>query len=261
MQNEAIIIENIVKNINDSPILKNISIKLRKGIIFGLIGPNGAGKTTLIKVISNIYEPTSGRIIIFGDCLKKDDFEIKNKMGVIYENNESLFQYLTGIEYLRFISDIYKIDKKTKEKKIDEIILFLDLEDHIDKLIGEYSKGMKTKLAFGSLLLHQPEIIIMDELFDGLDAYTIVKVKKILKILKNKGTTILISSHILSYVEDLCDEVAIINKGQIIYQSATKEIRNQIKDNVTKETYKSLEEIFIELTTEKADQEKTLSWL
>lgn len=138
---------------------------------------------------------------------------------------------------------------------------YFELEEHRNKLIEEYSKGMKKKLAIASILLHNPELIILDEPFDGLDALTVSKVKKIIKLLREKGKTILITSHILSYIEDITDEVAIINKGKIIFQSETKDIRNKIKNELTKETYQSLEDVFLNLTTEKETAEKVFSWL
>jgi len=153
------------------------------------------------------------------------------------------------------------LSKPEIKTRIKELLEYFDLEIFRWKSIAEYSKGMRKKLALASILLYNPDFIILDEPFDGLDAITVVKIKSLIKILKKSGKTFLITSHILSYIEDISDEVAIINKGRIVYHSEAKEIRHKIKNEITKETYQSLEEIFIDLTTGKEDKEKTLSWL
>ena len=135
------------------------------------------------------------------------------------------------------------------------------MDNFRNKLLDEYSKGMKKKIALASLLIYNPEFLILDEPFEGLDALTLVKVRKLFAILKKKNRTILLSSHILAYLEDLADEIAIINKGKIVYRANIKDIRNKIKDKVTHETYNSLEEIFIDMTGNQKDDEDLLSWL
>lgn len=261
MPKEILNIKNVLKTFDETKALDSLNLKVPECSIFGLIGPNGAGKTTLINCVANLIEVDMGKIEIFDMELKGDALDIKKNMGFLFENTESLFAYLTGEEQLNFVADIYGLEKSVKHQKVEELLDFFELEEHRNKLIEEYSKGMRKKLAFASILLHNPDFFILDEPFDGLDTLTFIKVKKIIKLLREKGKTVLITSHILSYIEDIADEVAIINKGKIIYQSETKEIRNKIKNEVTKETYQSLEEIFIDLTTDKEENEKTLSWL
>ena len=182
-------------------------------------------------------------------------------MGILFENADDLFVHLKGEEHLRFVGEVYGLDKNTIKKRIDDLFNYFEIESHRHMLIESYSKGIKKKIALASILLHNPQFIILDEPFDGLDALTVVKIKNLIKISKKSGKTILITSHILSYIEDISDEAAIINNGKIVYQSATKDIRHKIKNEITEETYQSLEEIFIDLTIEKEEQGKTLSWL
>jgi len=254
-------IQTLTKYFGDNRVIDNLNLSIEQGKIFGLIGPNGVGKTTTINCIADLLDYDEGEIKIFDKFLKKEAVYIKKKIGILFENNEDLFIHLKGEEHLQFIGEIYGLKKAEIKRRIDELFDYFELNDSKYKLIEEYSKGMRKKIAFASILLHDPEFIILDEPFDGLDTLTVIKVKKIIKTLKEKGKTILITSHILSYIEDLADEVAIINKGKIVYQAATKDIRNKIKNELTKETYRSLEEIFIDLTTEKKDEEKSLSWL
>ena len=254
-------IESLTKTFGKLKALDNLSLSIPCGVIWGLIGSNGAGKSTTINCITGLLNPDSGAINLFGKDFKVEEIEIKKRMGILYENTDDLFIYLKGEEHLHFVGKVYGLDKETIEKRIDDLFAYFDLESHRQMLIESYSKGMKKKIALASILLHDPEFIILDEPFEGLDILTIVKVKKLLLQLKAKGKTILITSHILSYIEDLSDKVAIIHKGKIVFQSETKELRNKIKNEITKETYRSLEDIFLDFTTEKENSDKKLSWL
>ena len=254
-------IKNLTKYFGDRKVIDNLTLSIEQGEIFGLIGTNGAGKTTTINCMADLIDYDKGNIKIFNRFLKNDAIYIKQNIGILFENNDDLFVHLKGEEHLQFVGEIYGLKKVEIERRIDELFNFFEINDDRYKLIETYSKGMRKKISLASILLHNPEFIILDEPFNGLDTLTVIKVKKLLKQLKAKGKTTLITSHILSYIEDLADEVAIINKGKIIYQAATKDIRGKVKNELTKETYQSLEEIFIDLTAEKEDQNKTLSWL
>ena len=253
-------IQNLTKHFGEKKVIDDLTLSIEQGKIFGLIGPNGAGKTTTIHCIADLLDYDEGDIKIFNKSLKNNPTYIKRHIGVLFEYNEELFVRLTGEEHLQFVGEIYGLKKAEIKKRIEELFEFFEIYDDGYKLIDTYSKGMRKKISFASILLHNPEFIILDEPFDGVDALTVIKVKKLLRQLKENGKTILITSHILSYIEDLADEVAILNKGKIVYQAATKEIRNKVKNELTKETYQSLEEIFIDLTIG-SDEEKTLSWL
>ncbi len=254
-------LENVVKTFGSRRVLDDLTFNISSGIIFGLIGPNGAGKSTTLNCITDLLNPNSGTIKIFGKELREDEIEIKKRLGILYENTDDLFIHLKGEEHLQFVGELYGIDKEKIHKRIDELFDYFEIEAHRQMLIEKYSKGMQKKIALASILLYDPDLIILDEPFESLDVLTVIKVKKLLKQLREKGKTILVTSHILSYIEDLSDEVAIINKGKIVYQSETKDIRNKIKNEITKETYQSLEEIFLELTQQNQIEDKTLSWI
>lgn len=242
-------------------VVSNLTFSISEGKVFGLLGPNGAGKTTTINCIFNLEDIDSGQIKIFGEELDGNEIEIKRKIGILFENMENLFVHLRGEEQLNFTAEIYGLDKAARKKRIEELLDFFDLTDHRSKMIDDYSKGMKKKIALASVLLVNPDFIILDEPFDGLDALTVSRLKKLIRRLKTRGKTILITSHILSYIEDVADEVAIINKGKLVYQSDTKDIRSKIRNEITRETYSSLEEVFLDLTSETENNNKNLSWL
>ncbi len=253
-------INGLSKKYNGLLAIDNLTLTVPERSIFGYVGPNGAGKSTTINILTGMILPTEGEVKLLGYDLRKDSIEIKKRIGVILEVL-NLFEGLTGEEHLRFVGKVYKIDKNILEKRIKETLDFFDLTSAKDRLIETYSQGMKKKLAFASAIIHKPKILLMDEPFENVDPISRKKIKDILNKFRNNGSTILITSHSLVEVEDFCDEVAIINKGEIVFQSATKDIRHKIKNEITQETYQSLEEIFIDLTTKKEDKEKTLSWL
>ena len=262
MQLNALEVNSINVSFGKFKALDKMDIKIQEGCIFGLTGPNGAGKTTTINCIANLIDTDEGLIKIFGEVLKEESINIKRRIGILFENTDDLFIYLKGEEYLQFVGEIYGLDKKTIRERSDRLFDYFEMDTHRFMLINEYSKGMKKKIALASILLHNPDLIILDEPFDGLDAITVVKLKSLLKLLKEKGKTILITSHILSYIEDLTDEVAIINKGKVVFQAKTREIRTKVKNALTNETYASLEEIFIDITKNDFEEKAvSLDWI
>ena len=245
-------ISSAVKYFEDNKALDGLDLSLESGTILGLVGPNGAGKTTTINVISSILKLDEGTVTIFDEDSIHSNIETKKRIGILYDN-----YYAESKSF----GEIYGLDREIIEDRTDRLFRFFDLDNFRNKLLDEYSKGMKKKIALASLLIYNPEFLILDEPFEGLDALTLVKVRKLFAILKKKNRTILLSSHILAYLEDLADEIAIINKGKIVYRANIKDIRNKIKDKVTHETYNSLEEIFIDMTGNQKDDEDLLSWL
>ncbi len=240
--------------------LENLTLAISERCIFGFVGPNGAGKSTTLNILTGIILPTDGVVKILGYDLKKDSAEIKKRIGVIPEVL-ALFDGLTGEEHLTFVGKVYGVEKSILEGRIKEILDYFDLISAKDRLIDTYSKGMKKKIAFSAAIIHNPKLLFLDEPFENVDPISRKKMKDVLKKMKDNGATVFITSHALAEVEDFCDEVAIINKGKIVYQSETKDIRSKIKNEITKETYQSLEEIFLDLTQQNQTEEKTLSWL
>lgn len=214
----------------------NISLTVNSGEIFGFIGHNGAGKTTTIKSIVGILEFSEGDILIDSKSIKKNPIECKKVMAYIPDNPD-LYEALTGIQYLSFIADIYKISKEQREKLIKYYGDKLKLTKYLGDLISSYSHGMKQKLAIISALIHKPRLLILDEPFVGLDPKASHTLKEIMRELCNEGSAIFFSTHVLEVAEKLCDKIVIIKEGKIVAEGTTE----QVKGN------NSLEEVFMEL--------------
>lgn len=214
----------------------NVNLTIQDGEIFGFIGHNGAGKTTTIKSIVGILKVEEGDILINGLSIIKNPKECKELMAYVPDNPD-IYENLTGIQYLNFISDVYKISKKDREERIKEYADLFQLTSALGDLISSYSHGMKQKLVIISALIHKPKILILDEPFVGLDPVASHKVKEIMREMCNEGASIFFSTHVLEVAEKLCDKVAIIKNGQIVANGDVKDI---IGDS-------SLEELFMEL--------------
>ena len=214
----------------------NISLTINSGDIFGFIGHNGAGKTTTIKSVVGILEFTEGEILIDGLSIKDNPIECKRIMAYIPDNPD-LYEALTGIQYLSFISDIYGVSKSQREELIKKYADKLELTRFLGDLIGSYSHGMKQKLAVISALIHKPKLLVLDEPFVGLDPKAAHTLKEIMKEICLEGSAIFFSTHVLEVAEKLCNRIAIIKDGKIVAEGNTDEVRG---DN-------SLEDIFMGL--------------
>lgn len=254
-------ITDLSKNYNGLLALDNLTLSISESSIFGFVGPNGAGKSTALNILTGIILPTSGQVIILGNDVKKKSIDIKKRIGVIPEIL-ALFDGLTGEEHLTFVGKVYGVKKNILPDRIKELLDFFDLASAKDRLIETYSQGMRKKLAFAASIIHSPDILFLDEPFENVDPISRKKMKEVLNKFKAKGKTAMITSHSLIELEDLCDEVAIINKGKIVFQSTIKDIQSKIKNEITKETYQSLEEIFLDITkNDGIEKVKNLSWL
>jgi ABC-2 type transport system ATP-binding protein len=242
--------------------VKSISFKVQTGTIMGLVGPNGAGKSTTVNMISGLMRPSEGSLSVCGYSMKNDELKAKRIMGVVPEST-MLFDNLTATEQLTFSGRVYGLSDSETKKRMNELFLFFDLIDSANRMIDTFSQGMKKKLSFASAIMHTPKVIILDEPFENVDPLSRKNMKDIIVRMKDKGAAILITSHALNELESLCDEVAIMNQGRIVFQSETKNIKTNIRNEVTKETYQSLEQIFFDYTAE-AVVAKTIadiSWL
>ncbi|MBS5885841.1 MAG: ABC transporter ATP-binding protein [Clostridium sp.] len=221
---------------NGKRAVNNVSIKVNSGEIFAFIGHNGAGKTTTIKAIVGILEFDEGDILIDGDSINIDPIKCKKKIAYIPDNPD-IYEALTGIQYLNFIADIYKVSKEERERLIKLYSEKFELTSALGDLISSYSHGMKQKLVIISALLHRPKLLILDEPFVGLDPKASHILKEEMKKLCSEGVAIFFSTHVLEVAEKLCDKVAIIKDGNIVSQGKMDEVKGN----------SSLEDIFMEL--------------
>ena len=219
--------------------LTDVNISIADGEIFGFIGHNGAGKTTTIKSVVGILTYDSGKILVNGMDIKEKPMECKQITAYIPDNPD-LYEMLTGIQYLNFISDIYKIDKNKRTELITKYADMFEITKNLGDVISTYSHGMKQKLALISALIRNPKLLILDEPFVGLDPKAAFLVKETMKDLCKNGTSIFFSTHVLEVAEKLCDKIAIIKDGKIIATGTVEEVKGD----------KSLEDVFLELANE-----------
>jgi len=232
----------LTKRYNDFPAVNGLNLVIEKGEIFGFIGPNGAGKTTTINMMAGVLSPTSGAVMICGINIQNHPKKAKSKIGYI-PDRPYLYEKLTGIEFLKFIGDLYGVDEDTVLNRSREKLQLFSLSKWADDLIESYSHGMKQRLVMASALLHDPEVIIIDEPMVGLDPLVINMVKSLFQDLAKEGVTIFMSTHTLKVAEDICDRIGIIHKGALVATGTSEDLKRDIKDKDA-----DLEEIFIKLT-------------
>ncbi|MDL2301624.1 ABC transporter ATP-binding protein [Lachnospiraceae bacterium OttesenSCG-928-D06] len=216
--------------------VSNLNLSIEAGDIYGFIGHNGAGKTTTIKAVVGIIDFEEGEIHIDGSSIQEKPDECKRKMAYIPDNPD-IYEYLTGIQYLNFIGDIYKVSKAEREERIKNYGDAFELTPSLGDLISSYSHGMKQKLALISALIHKPKLLILDEPFVGLDPKASARLKEIMQEMCREGSAIFFSTHVLEVAEKLCNKIAIIKSGSLVVAGDTEEIvKNQ-----------SLEALFLEI--------------
>lgn len=237
---EVIHIHQLSKQYSKTEVLRNISLSVNAGELIGYIGPNGAGKSTTIKILCGLIPDFSGEVKVLGMDVANNAIEIKKRIGYIPEN-AILYEVLTPVEYLSFIAQLYHLKGSAILQKINDLLAVFGLDHARHLRMGTFSKGMKQKVLLISGLLHNPDIIFLDEPLSGLDANSVILVKEILTQLKLSGKTIFYSSHIMDVVEKLSDRIVIINQGQLIANGSFQELKEQSQGN-------SLEQIFTQLT-------------
>ncbi|MEE8554185.1 MAG: ABC transporter ATP-binding protein [Desulfobacterales bacterium] len=237
-------LKDLTKRYSDRMAVDNINLFIPKGEIFGFIGPNGAGKTTTINMMGGILAPTSGTVAICGINMEENPEKAKSKIGFI-PDRPYLYEKLTGMEFLRFTADLYGVDEDAFLRKAREKLEMFSLTDWSNKLIESYSHGMKQRLVMAAALLHDPEVIIVDEPMVGLDPVAINLVKDLFRRLTKQGVTVFMSTHTLKVAEDICDRIGIIHKGSLIALGTTEDLK---RDAHAAEA--DLEQVFIRLTEE-----------
>ncbi len=213
----------IVKYFGEKLILDRVSFSVRKGEICGYVGPNGAGKTTTIKILIGMLKPTSGVAYIGGVNVIENPTDVKRIIGYVPESG-AVFETLTPMEFLTFVGRVYHMDKKDIESRACELMEIFEIYDKRNEPMISFSKGMKQKVILISALLHDPEVLFLDEPLNGLDARAIQVFKEIVKNLAEKGRTIFYSSHLLDVIEKICDKLVVINRGKVIAIGTVEEI-------------------------------------
>jgi ABC-2 type transport system ATP-binding protein len=250
----AIEIVGLRKLYNGFAAVDGLTISVPQGCFFGFLGPNGAGKTTTIKMLMGLAQPDSGTINVLGLPLPEKSLEIRREIGLVPDDS-LLFDYLTGAEYLEFVGRLYALPKLQAKERARELLQLFQLSENARKLIGEYSKGMRKRIAMAAALIHRPKLFLMDEPFEGVDAVGARLMKDILLEQVQRGATVFLTSHVLEVVERLCDQVAIINRGKIVTQGTMADLRSHSESGAS-----TLEDIFVNIVGTERYSEK-LDWL
>ncbi|HRR32123.1 MAG TPA: ABC transporter ATP-binding protein [Candidatus Sumerlaeia bacterium] len=242
MDNALIRIENLTKNFEEVCAVKNLSLTIPAGEVFAFLGPNGAGKTTTIKAMTGLLRPTHGRAIIGGYDIQEQPFEAKRLIGYI-PDHPYVYEKLSGVEFFRFIGDLFGVPRDIQEKRMEQYFQIFSLMDARDKLIENYSHGMRQKLVMSISLMHDPKALVIDEPMVGLDPQSMKIVKRLFRETAEKGAAVFLSTHLLSVAEEVADRIGLIHKGQLIFLGTLEEMRRFARREG------NLEDLFLELTT------------
>ena len=233
-------IKHVTKTFGSKKAVDDLDLTIPTGEIIGFIGPNGAGKTTTIKMMTGVLNPDEGDILINGKSIQKEPLEAKRQFGLVPDNPD-MFLRLKGIEYLNFMGDIYDVDAQQRQQRIETMAEIFEIKDVLNDKILSYSHGMRQKIIIMGALINDPEVWILDEPMTGLDPQSSFHLKQMMREHANKGKTVFFSTHVLEVAEKLCDKIAIIAHGKMIYYGTLEELGAQHGEQ-------SLEELFLEVT-------------
>ena len=247
----AIRIQSVTKRFGPLVAVSDVSLEVPEGTFLGLLGRNGAGKSTLIKMITGLMKPTQGEIHVLGEKVSMTSLDIKRRIGVTPQRM-AMIDGLTGAQYLRLIGRLYGLEDDVIDERRKELFDVLELEPESRTLIGDYSYGMQKKTALCAALIHGPELLLLDEPFDGVDPVTVRVIKDLLLGLNRKGTTLVLTSHALDLIETLCPVLAIIDGGKVLASGTIEALKAAHGEG------ESLEQIFLALTG--GGRKGELSW-
>ena len=238
----ALELRGVTKRYAELVAVDNVTLTIGSGEIFGLLGPNGSGKSTTLKMLLGLVQPDAGSVIVLGNPVGQDPVALKRSVGYVPESPR-LYEFLTGIEYLDFIGDVYGMQPEDKKNRINEYLKALQLEGREGDMINSYSEGMKQKIALIGAFLHRPKLLIMDEPLNGLDPRSARIVKDFLQELKHQGVTAILSTHILEIAQAMCDRIGIMYHGKLEALGNMDELRQ-----MSRLPNSGLEDIFLKLT-------------
>ena len=238
----AVELKNVAKRYHEIVAVDNVDLAIQPGEIFGLLGPNGSGKSTILKMLLGLVQPDFGEVRVLGVDVKLDPVAVKRLVGYAPESPR-LYEFLTGVEFLDFIGDIYGMAAEEKRSRITEYLKALQLEGREGDMISSYSEGMKQKTALISAFLHKPKLLVLDEPLNGLDPRSARIIKDFLHELKLQGVTTIMSTHILEIAQALCDRIGIMYQGRLLALGNMEELRQMAKLPGS-----GLEDIFLKLT-------------
>lgn len=254
----AVVTHDLLRVFGQKTAVSHLNLTVQRGEFFGFLGPNGAGKSTTIKMMVGLLRPTSGSIWVSGVDVWKDPLQVRSLMGVLPEYL-NLYERLTGREFITFAAHMYGVAEADIRSRTEELLNVLTLIDDANKLIVDYSVGMRKKIALAAALIHRPEILFLDEPFEGLDPVSSRVIRDILYDLTQHGRTVFFSSHIMEVVERLCTRVGIINQGALVAEGTLQELRDRASSGAD-EHATTLEEIFLNVIGAR-NENHNLNWL
>jgi ABC-2 type transport system ATP-binding protein len=254
-QTDSIVAEGLTRYFGQKCAVDRVNLRVRTGEFFGFLGPNGAGKSTTIRMMCTLLRPSDSRVSVAGYDVQTQALEVKRVIGVLPEE-PSLYERLTGKECLLFAGRMYGLSRDEADARADDLLALMELTDERNKMIVDYSMGMKKKVALAAALIHRPRVMFLDEPFNGIDPVSVRAIRDVLRHLTERGTTIFISSHVMEVIEKLCTQLAVINQGRIVAQGTLEELRAQAQAA----SGSSLEDVFLKLVDARIEGEG-LKWL
>ena len=257
--NMAIEVRGLIKRYGDFTAVRSLDLAIAPGTVFGFVGQNGAGKTTTIGMLTGLLTPTAGDIRLAGRPLTPNAVDVRRVMGVVADQ-PALFDHLRPVELLRLVGMVYGLRGGALDCRVAELVERLDLAGIRDRVIHQCSHGMRKRVAFAAAIIHEPKILFLDEPFEGMDSLTVRVVLKSLKAMAARGTAIFLTSHILDIVERVCDRIAIIDSGRIVWDCPAGDIRSRVFEQMDEQRTSALEHVFVDLVGQ-SRHDGVFSWL
>lgn len=239
----GVLIEGLTKQYEDITAVDDLNLTVPRGEFLCCLGPNGAGKTTTIKMLTGLIRPTSGRVLVAGFDVQKQPVEAKRRIGYV-PDQPYMYEKLSGREFFHFVGDLFSVPRDVQQEKLEYYMNLFGLRSAIDKLVENYSHGMRQKLVISCSLMHDPEVVVVDEPMVGLDPQSARTVKRLFRKQTEMGRTVFLCTHVLSVAEELADRIAIFKKGKVIFLGSMAQLREQMGKDDT------LEQLFLDLTNE-----------